>query len=287
MAGEVVKFEQFPAQRRSFDEIMLMASAFCKSGMFGVKTQDQALALMLMAEAEGKHVATAMQDYDVIQGRPALKADAMLGRFQVAGGHVKWIEMTDDKCSGEFSHPSCAPHVIDWDMDRAKQAGLGAKDNWRKFRRQMLRARTIAEGVRSTFPACLRGAPHYVSEEVQDFEPVASPAVTIEPDAGPSQANAAAQHAAGAEDKPPASAPVQTMSKKDAREDFGIMVEEMRRITSSRDLKAWGKMNAERVKLQPKDWQGEIRTEYKDLMQDLEHQEHASAEADEEFADAR
>ena len=176
MAGEVVKFQEtVPAPRRSFDEVMHMAESFARSNLFGAKTVDQALALMMMAEAEGKHVATAMQDYDIIQGRPALKADAMLGRFQLAGGHVKWITMTDDACAAEFSHPTCAAHVIDWDMDRAKAAGLGGKDNWRKFKRQMLRARVIAEGVRSTFPACLRGAPHYVSEEVQDFEPTRSP----------------------------------------------------------------------------------------------------------------
>lgn len=182
MAGEVVKFQETaPAPRRSFDEVMHMAESFARSNLFGAKTVDQALALMMMAEAEGKHVATAMQDYDIIQGRPALKADAMLGRFQLAGGHVKWITMTDDACAAEFSHPTCAAHVIDWDMDRAKAAGLGGKDNWRKFKRQMLRARVIAEGVRSTFPACLRGAPHYVSEEVQDFEPpTRQPAPAIE-----------------------------------------------------------------------------------------------------------
>jgi len=175
MAGEVIKFQEAsPAPRRSFDEVMHMAESFARSNLFGAKTVDQALALMMMAEAEGKHVATAMQDYDIIQGRPALKADAMLGRFQLAGGHVKWLKMTDDACAAEFSHPTCDPHVIDWDMDRAKAAGLGGKDNWRKFKRQMLRARVIAEGVRSTFPACLRGAPHYVSEEVIDFEPAAS-----------------------------------------------------------------------------------------------------------------
>lgn len=173
MAGEVVKFEQTQPPRRGFEEIMTMASAFAKSGMFGVKTQDQALALMLMAEAEGKHVATAMQDYDVIQGRPALKSDAMLGRFQLAGGHVKWTKETDTEYSGIFSHPSCDPHEIMWDMNRAKQAGLVGKDNWKKYPRAMLRARVIGEGVRSTFPACLRGAPSYTTEEVQDFEPAA------------------------------------------------------------------------------------------------------------------
>jgi len=113
--------------------------------------------------------------------------------------------------------------------------------------------------------------------------------------AGPSDAGQReqpkTQQAAGAVSSPPDAAPVkpatQTMGKKDARPDFGLMVEEMRRITSSKDLKDWGKMNAERVKLQPKDWQGEIRAQYIDLLQGLEHNERVAAEAEEEFADAR
>ena len=105
--------------------------------------------------------------------------------------------------------------------------------------------------------------------------------------AAPSASPRKSQQATGADAPPPASAPVQTLSKANARGDFGVMVEEMRRITSSRDLKDWGKLNADRVKLQPKDWQGEIRKQYVDLMEGLEHQERASAEANEEFADAR
>jgi hypothetical protein len=46
-------------------------------------------------------------------------------------------------------------------------------------------------------------------------------------------------------------------------------------------------MNAQRVQLQPKDWQGEIRKSYQELMEGLQHNERAAAEADEEFADAR
>jgi hypothetical protein len=77
----------------------------------------------------------------------------------------------------------------------------------------------------------------------------------------------------------PAPAPVQTMSKGAARGDYGVMVEEMRRVTSSHELKQWGKMNAERVKLQPKDWQAEIRKSYTELMDGLQYAEQASAEA--------
>ena len=109
----------------------------------------------------------------------------------------------------------------------------------------------------------------------------------VKANAGASASPRKAQQATGAEAIPPASASVQTMSKGDARGDFGVMVEEMRRLTSSKDLKDWGKLNAKRVQLQPKDWQGEIRKQYVDLMEGLEHQERASAEANEEFSDAR
>jgi hypothetical protein len=70
------------------DQVERMALAVAKSGLFGVKTSDQAMALMLIAQAEGMHPAIAARDYHVINGRPTLKADAMLARFQQAGG--KW-----------------------------------------------------------------------------------------------------------------------------------------------------------------------------------------------------
>jgi hypothetical protein len=106
-------------------------------------------------------------------------------------------------------------------------------------------------------------------------------------DAAPSPSPVRSQQATGADARPPASAPVQTMSKGAARGDYGVMVEEMRRLTSTRDLKEWGRMNAERVKLQPKDWQAEIRKSYRELMEGLQYAEQASAEAEQELEDAR
>jgi hypothetical protein len=94
------------------------------------------------------------------------------------------------------------------------------------------------------------------------------------------------QQATGAAVSPDA-APVQTMGKAAARDDFKVMVEEIRRLTSTMDLKDWGKLNADRVKLQPKDWQGEIRKAYQEQMEGLQHNERAAAEAEEAFEDAR
>lgn len=86
-------------------DIERMASAIANSGLFGMKTKDQAMALMLVAASEGLHPARAAMEYHVIQGRPALKADAMLARFQHNGGKVEWKSYTDDKVCGVFSHP--------------------------------------------------------------------------------------------------------------------------------------------------------------------------------------
>ena len=148
-------------------DMQVMASAIVKSGLFGMKTPDQALALMIVASAEGRHPGSVASDYHIIQGRASLKADSMLARFQQSGGRVEWHDHTNEKVAATFSHPAGGSLRIDWDMARAKAAGLGSKDNWRSYPRQMLRARVISEGVRATFPAVLNGM--YTPEEVQEF----------------------------------------------------------------------------------------------------------------------
>lgn len=157
------------ATTHSIPEVERMAVAIAESGLFGLKTPQQAFALMLIAQAEGRHPATVAQEYDIIQGRPALKAQAALARFQAAGGRVQWTERGPAACAAEFSHPAGGTLVIRWDMTRAQSAQLTGKENWKKFPDQMLSARVISEGVRAVFPACLNGV--YLAEEVQDFEP--------------------------------------------------------------------------------------------------------------------
>lgn len=151
-----------------FDQQRLLADAFAKSALFGIKTPEQALALMALCEAEGLHPAIAVRDYHIIDGRPSLKSDAMLARFQAAGGIVRWIDMTDICVTGEFTHPQGGQVTITWDIARAKQAELGGRSNWKKYPRQMLRARVISEGVRTVFPGCVVGI--YTPEEVQEFD---------------------------------------------------------------------------------------------------------------------
>lgn len=169
--NELVRVEpQLPAF--TYADIARMAGAFAQSGMFGVRDPNAALTLCLMAQAEGQHPASAFRDYSIVQGRPAKKSEAMLRDFIQSGGKVKWIKLTDTVAKAEFSHPSGGAITIDWTMDRAKSAGLGTKDNWKKYPRQMLRSRVVSEGVRTVCPMATSGL--YVPEEVQDFEPTSN-----------------------------------------------------------------------------------------------------------------
>ena len=146
-----------------------MANAIAKSGLFGLKSPDQVLALMAVAQAEGRHPGSVARDYHIIQGRPALRADAMLARFQQAGGTVNWLKYADDEVKAEFSHPQGGSLTLSWTFKQAKEIGLAGKDNWKNYPRAMLRARVISEGIRTVYPGVLTG--EYTPEEVMDFTP--------------------------------------------------------------------------------------------------------------------
>jgi hypothetical protein len=161
-----------------FVDMQRMAVTIAKSGLFGIRTSDQALALMLVSQAEGRHPALAARDYDIIQGRPAKKAEAMLRDFLQAGGTVFWHELTDTSAKAKFSHPQGGTVTIEWDTARVRRAGLEGKDNYKKFPRAMLRSRVVSEGVRTVFPAATSGM--YVPEEVRDIASDAAPGVTID-----------------------------------------------------------------------------------------------------------
>ena len=92
-----------PPALLTYSDLERFAIAIAQSGLFGIKTAPQALALMLIAQAEGRHPALAARDYDVIQGRPAKKAEAMARDFLDAGGKVEWHQLDDTAAIATFS----------------------------------------------------------------------------------------------------------------------------------------------------------------------------------------
>ena len=149
-------------------ELQKMADVMSRSKLFGINDPTQALALMFLAQAQGKHPASIAQEYHIIQGRPALKADAMLARYFEAGGTVKWITLTDEKVEAEFTHPNSGTCTISWSLADAKSKKIAISPNWDKYPRAMLRSRVISEGIRTSYPNVIMGV--YSEEEVRDFD---------------------------------------------------------------------------------------------------------------------
>ena len=172
-----------------------MATEAARSQMFGL-TEPQAFTLMMISEAEGLHPIRALQRYHVIEGRPAMRADAMQAEFQRRGGRLRWLETTADRCRLEAWHPRLHPeHLVfeevfedlvdrgvatQWDRDKRQSV---VKPAYRRFPRQMLRARAISEIVRAIDPGVVVGM--YTPEELGDSVPVeaARSLPTAEPEA--------------------------------------------------------------------------------------------------------
>jgi hypothetical protein len=207
------------ANELTLNDMSNMAQAFAKSGFFGYKNSSEAFTLMCLAQANGLHPAKAAERYHIIQGRPAMKADAMLAAFQEAGGKVRWVKRTEKECTLHLSHPQGGELDVTWSIDRAAKAGLTGKSTWKQYPAQMLSARCVSEGVRALYPACLCGM--YTPEEVRDFDtkPAPTECEVLDGDMSETEPNDAP-----AEPEPPKAA--KTQDEKDA--NWLAMCDELR-----------------------------------------------------------
>src|SRR5215472_649028 len=121
-----------PARAYSLAEVEQMARHAAASRMYGMD-QAQAFTLMMLCYSDGLDPIQAVRRYHVIQGRPSMRADAMLAEFQRQGGTVEWIRTDDRGCEAIFRHPRHAPkgQRVTFTLEDATRAELSGKDNWR------------------------------------------------------------------------------------------------------------------------------------------------------------
>lgn len=153
-----------------YADLERMAQTVVQAGLFqGIKTPQQAITLFLVAQAEGLHPMTAALRYNIIQNRPAMKAEAMLASFMERGGTVDWTEYTDEAVTGVFTSVGVPKGVaVRWTMADARRAGVTMNQTWTKYPRQMLKARVASDGVRMADPSVNSG--RYTPEEVAGFD---------------------------------------------------------------------------------------------------------------------
>jgi hypothetical protein len=199
--------DQQQTERPTFEQMGVMAKAVADSKMFGVENQAQAMALMLLCQAEGLHPIMALRRYHIIEGRPAFRADALQGEFEKEGA-ILWHQRDEKMCAATFFRHHVA-HLDAQAIPRAKERfkrlckGEDASDlaqvdevtiirtiedavakrvamrwdktgnkwvmkhNWLQSPRQMLHARCLTEGVRAVNPGLIAGV--YIEDEILDI----------------------------------------------------------------------------------------------------------------------
>jgi hypothetical protein len=149
--------------------IKTLGLSIFKSGIFGLDKPEQGEILAMQCLVEKKSPLELARTYHFIQGQLAIRSDALLAKFQQAGGTVAWTERTDEKVKATFRKGTSSADIV---ADMKEYVGNGTalgkdgklKDNWKKWPRRMLTARAISEGVRLIAPECCFGT--YVVEEL-------------------------------------------------------------------------------------------------------------------------
>lgn len=126
-------------------------------------------AVILYGREVGLPPMQALRSTHMVNGRPALAAEAMRALALAHGHTIRYDVSTGTTCrvagrrAGEDRW-----HVVEWTIDAAKLAGLASKQTWRSYPRAMLKARATAELCRDHFADAIGG---YVAVEEYDVMP--------------------------------------------------------------------------------------------------------------------
>lgn len=145
-----------------------MGQWFAKSKMFGVATPEQGCVLAFTCLVEKKNPIEFMRTYHLLtDGKLQMRADAMLAEFNKRGGTHEWIKTGEDGEAILRLTKNGASIDSKYSMEEAKTANLiKPNSGWIKNPANMLRARSISNGVRMIDPAVCAGA--YTPEENED-----------------------------------------------------------------------------------------------------------------------
>ena len=153
---------------------------FMQSQIMGCKTPGDGIVMAMTCFAEAITPLQFSQTFHIIQGRPAMRADAMLAKFRSAGGKVKWVNVGDDgkEARAIFAYGGDEMEIVFTIDDAEKVIGrerFNDRDgNWSKSRGAMLRARLVSKALRIISPELVSGT--YLPEEIEESLPPAETA---------------------------------------------------------------------------------------------------------------
>jgi len=133
-------------------------------------------AILVMGQELGIKPMQALQSIDVIQGKPTIKPQLMIGLIKgklpdaiikIEKDEIKQVvKCTTARNMSEFKEGIF--NVSTWDMNKAHAMGLSNKDNYKKQAMVMFKWRAVAESCRETFADIIMGL--YIDSEFKNID---------------------------------------------------------------------------------------------------------------------
>lgn len=181
MSKDLATITDGPASIESYannlSQKLSMAQVLLKSGMLPThyRSPESVLTAILYGRELGFSPIRALNSITVINGKPALEAQALKSLAIAHGGRIKTVEWSDTVCTLECTRGDWTDSAT-YTWQDATRAGLVSKDNWKRMPKAMLYARAVSILVRNMFADILGGL--YSREEMADETMVERPKVT-------------------------------------------------------------------------------------------------------------
>lgn len=171
---------------RSIDEVTTLAEVLSKSTLLpdALRGKVPDIVVSILAGQElGLGAMASIRGVHVVQGKPVLASDTMVGLILSSGlaEYFLCVEDTDARVTYETKRRG-APHPVrvSWTREDTKRAGLNTKDNWRLYERQMMKARCRSILARDNYPDVLAGCYDAESNELQQAPVVGTAREVVE-----------------------------------------------------------------------------------------------------------
>ncbi len=155
---------------RTIGEVESLAEILSKSTLLpdALKGKAADVVVSILAGQElGMPPMASIRGVHVVQGKPVLAADTMMGLVLASGlaEYFSQVEATATSVTFETKRKGAPkPQRVTWTFEDAKRAGI-YKNVWLTYPRQMLAARCKAELARAVYPDILAGV--YDPDEIQ------------------------------------------------------------------------------------------------------------------------
>jgi hypothetical protein len=135
-------------------------------GMIPAQPNPGAILYMLETAAMiGVNPMVGLTNIHIIEGKPSLSANLQAALVREAGHRLRvWVEGKTAICEIVRSDDPEFTFRVEWGDAEMNAAGLGNKDNWKKYQRSMKKARAITECIREACPEVLMGATYSPDE---------------------------------------------------------------------------------------------------------------------------